>query len=163
MSQEHSLRKYCYLDPQALTSDNAEWQHINLERRNWYVPLTKNGKPRYIVLNDRALSIIKRAKSLQAYQYQHSQRWLFVNHRTLKPFRCIFYRWNKIRNEIGLSDMRLHDLRHSYASTLVNNGATLYEVQKLLGHARSATTERYAHLANDRLQQAASLIDKAYE
>ena len=142
---------------------NAEWQHINLERRSWYVPLTKNGKPRYIVLNDRALSIIKRAKSLQAYQYQHSQRWLFVNHRTLKPFRCIFYRWNKIRNEIGLSDMRLHDLRHSYASTLVNNGATLYEVQKLLGHARSATTERYAHLANDRLQQAASLIDKAYE
>ena len=142
---------------------NAEWQHINLERRSWYVPLTKNGKPRYIVLNDRALSIIERAKSLQERQYQHSQRWLFLNHRTLKPFRCIFYRWNKIRNEMGLSDMRLHDLRHSYASTLVNNGATLYEVQKLLGHARSATTERYAHLANHRLQQAASLIDKAYE
>jgi len=56
----------------------------------------------------------------------------------------------------------IHDLRHSFASTLVNNGATLYEVQKLLGHSRSATTERYAHLANHRLQRAASLIDKAY-
>ncbi|WP_438981689.1 tyrosine-type recombinase/integrase [Lentibacter sp.] len=65
--------------------------------------------------------------------------------------------------QLGLDGMRIHDLRHSYASTLVNNGATLYEVQKLLGHARSATTERYAHLANHRLQQAASLIDKAYE
>jgi site-specific recombinase XerD len=45
----------------------------------------------------------------------------------------------------------------------VNNGATLYEVQKLLGHSRSATTERYAHLANHRPQQAVSLIDKAYD
>ena len=47
--------------------------------------------------------------------------------------------------------------------TLVNNGATLYKVQKLLGHSRSATTERYAHLANHRLQQAVSfglLIDE---
>ena len=69
----------------------------------------------------------------------------------------------KIRGRLGLEDMRIHDLRHSYASTLVNNGATLYEVQKLLGHSRSATTERYAHLADQTLHRAASLIDKAYK
>ena len=89
-------------------------------------------------------------------------QWLFVNPQTHKPYRCIFHKWNRIRSELGLHDMRIHDLRHSLASTLVNNGATLYEVQKLLGHSRSATTERYAHLANHRLQRAASLIDKAY-
>jgi len=64
---------------------------------------------------------------------------------------------------INLHDLRIHDLRHSFASTLADNGARLYEVQKLLGHSRSATTERYAHLANHRLQQAVSLIDKAFD
>ena len=63
---------------------------------------------------------------------------------------------------LQMHDVRIHDLRHSYASTLVNNGATLYEVQKLLGHSKSQTTERYAHLANHTLIRAASLIDKAF-
>jgi len=63
---------------------------------------------------------------------------------------------------LQMHNVRIHDLRHSYASTLVNNGASLYEVQKLLRHSKSQTTERYAHLANHTLIQAASLIDKAY-
>ena len=141
----------------------AEWRNIDLERRSWYVPLTKTGKPRYIVLNDRALRIIEHAMRLQRRQYDHRPDWVFVNPRTQLPYRCIFHRWNKIRTQLKLNDMRIHDLRHSFASTLVNNGATLYEVQKLLGHSRSITTERYAHLANHRLKQAASLIDEAYK
>ena len=140
----------------------AEWQHINMERRSWYVPITKTGKPRYIVLNDRAIRVIEHAKRLQRLQYEHQPKWLFMNPRTQEPYRCIFYRWNKIRKQLNLNNMRIHDLRHSFASTLVNNGATLYEVQKLLGHSRSITTERYAHLANNRLKKASSLIDKAY-
>jgi integrase len=141
----------------------AEWQHINLERNSWYVPVTKNGKPRYVMLNRRAVQIIEYARLLQTQQYIHKPQWLFINPHTHKPYRCVFSKWSRIRAELGLHDVRIHDLRHSFASTLVNNGATLYEVQKLLGHARSATTERYAHLANHRLQQAVSLIDKAYE
>jgi site-specific recombinase XerD len=43
----------------------------------------------------------------------------------------------------------LHDLRHTFASIAVQNGASLYEVQKLLGHASSQMTQRYAHLADD--------------
>ena len=141
----------------------AEWQHINLERNSWYVPVTKNGKPRYVMLNRRAVQIIEYARLLQTQQYIQKPQWLFINPNTHKPYRCVFSKWSRIRAELGLHDVRIHDLRHSFASTLVNNGATLYEVQKLLGHSRSATTERYAHLANHRLQQAVSLIDKAYE
>jgi integrase len=140
----------------------AEWQHVNELRRSWFVPITKSGKSRYITLNNSAISIIERAKLLQQQRYDTPQRWLFVNPRTQKPFRCIFHRWNNIRTKLGLDDVRIHDLRHSYASTLVNNGATLYEVQKLLGHSKSQTTERYAHLANHTLIRAASLIDKAF-
>ena len=141
---------------------NAEWQHINFDTRSWYVPLTKSGKPRYIVLNDRAMGIIKSARSLQREKFGGQHQWLFVNPQSNRPYQCIFYRWQNIRSQLGLQDMRIHDLRHSFASTLVNNGATLYEVQKLLGHERSATTERYAHLADHTLHRAAQLIDKAY-
>ena len=141
---------------------NSEWQHINLDDKDWYVPITKSGKPRHIILNKKATEIVQAAKKLQLKKHGHIMQWLFANPQTHKPYRCIFHKWNRIRNELGLQNMRIHDLRHSFASTLVNNGATLYEVQKLLGHSRSATTERYAHLANYRLQRAASLIDKAY-
>ncbi|WP_391481697.1 tyrosine-type recombinase/integrase [Nereida sp. NH-UV-3] len=141
----------------------AEWQHINLANGSWYVPVTKNGKPRYVMLNRSAQQIIEYARELQAQRYSHKPQWVFINPRTHKPYRCVFSKWSRIRTELGLDDVRIHDLRHSFASTLVNNGATLYEVQKLLGHSRSATTERYAHLANHRLQQAAGLIDKAFE
>jgi len=115
------------------------------------------------VLNRRALDIINAAQALQQQEYGMQQRWLFFSPIKLQPYNCIFYHWNRIRSELGLSDMRIHDLRHSFASTLVNNGATLYEVQHLLGHKRAHTTERYAHLPNTRLIKAASLIDKAYE
>ena len=55
---------------------------------------------------------------------------------------------------------RLHDLRHSFASFAVADGASLFLVGKLLGHASSRTTERYAHLSGDPLQDAAAAIGR---
>lgn len=52
--------------------------------------------------------------------------------------------------------MRIHDLRHSFASFLVNSGRTLYEVQQILGHSQSIVTERYAHLSTKTLQDASN-------
>ena len=62
----------------------------------------------------------------------------------------------------GLPEVRIHDLRHTFASTLVNNGVSLYEVQKLLGHAHIRTTERYAHLRQERLQESAGFAGKTF-
>ena len=56
----------------------------------------------------------------------------------------------------SLDDVRIHDLRHSFASFLVNNGRSLYEVQKILGHSQARTTQRYAHLAHGTLIDAAN-------
>jgi site-specific recombinase XerD len=57
-------------------------------------------------------------------------------------------------------DVRLHDLRHSFASFLVNEGVSLYVVQGLLGHTQARTTQRYAHLANETLSDAAEVVGR---
>ena len=59
----------------------------------------------------------------------------------------IYIFWNDLRKRLNLPGMRIHDLRHSFASFLVNAGHTLFEVQVLLGHANPHTTMRYASLA----------------
>ena len=58
-----------------------------------------------------------------------------------------------------MQDLRLYDLRHSFASFLVNEGVSLYVVQALLGHANARTTQRYAHLASDTLSDATEIVD----
>lgn len=66
----------------------------------------------------------------------------------------LFFPWDRVRRRAGLPDLRLHDLRHSFASFLVNDGQQLYEVQKLLGHTNARSTQRYAHLSSQRLNEA---------
>ena len=61
---------------------------------------------------------------------------------------------------MGIPEVRLHDLRHSYASFLVNAGRSLYEVQKLLGHHDPKVTMRYAHLSPGALIDAANVVGK---
>lgn len=58
-----------------------------------------------------------------------------------------------------MADVRIHDLRHSYASFLVNAGRSLYEVQRLLGHTQIKTTQRYAHLSHDTLLDATNSVN----
>lgn len=66
--------------------------------------------------------------------------------------------WNALRRRVGLADVRIHDLRHTFASLLVNNGHSLYAVQKLLGHSDPRTTMRYAHLGEASLVAAAQTV-----
>ena len=68
--------------------------------------------------------------------------------------------WERIRADAGLGDVRFHDLRHSYASLLVNDGVELLTVGKLLGHSQAQTTMRYAHLADDTLRKATKRVSK---
>jgi integrase len=66
--------------------------------------------------------------------------------------------WGRVRSKAGLEDVRLHDLRHSFASIAVSGGASLPIIGALLGHAHSATTQRYAHLSDDPLRAASEAI-----
>ena len=63
--------------------------------------------------------------------------------------------WQRVRAAAGLADLRLHDLRHAFASVAVAGGESLYVVGKVLGHRQADTTSRYAHLAEDPMKAAA--------
>jgi integrase len=64
-------------------------------------------------------------------------------HQDLQPF------WQKVRREAGLEDVRIHDLRHSFASFALAGGTSLAVIGKLMGHKNQSTTARYAHLSDD--------------
>lgn len=80
--------------------------------------------------------------------------WLVPNPETLKPFVSIKNGWAVAIRRAKLPGLRIHDLRHSAASFMVNSGVDLFAVGKVLGHASYQSTQRYSHLANDTLLKA---------
>ena len=131
---------------------NSKWMDINLETRTWKIPAlnSKSKKVRSVPLNDSAINIINLLDTSGKFEY------LFVNPVSGNKYTSIHKAWGKIRKEAGLPHLRIHDLRHQYASFLVNSGRTLYEVQQILGHSTSKVTERYSHLSSATLQAAAN-------
>ena len=140
---------------------NAEWSHIDFSTRQWVVPVSKSGKPRFIPLSKGAINILIEAQKFTLKNFGEC-KFIFPNILTGKPYTQLFYPWDIARKRAGLGDVRIHDLRHSFASALVNEGMTLYDVKELLGHANIATTQRYAHLSQQRLMEAASKADLHY-
>src|SRR5262249_56545924 len=69
--------------------------------------------------------------------------------------------WEAICKDAGITNMRLHDLRHSYASVLANMGVSLQVVGKLLGHSKATTTQRYSHLYDETLRVATDRAGEA--
>jgi integrase len=136
----------------------ARWRDMELQRSLWTIPLSKSGKPRHVPLSEAAVELLQEARSLALAAGLSGCDYAFVNLGTGQPFADIAHSWGHARRLVGLPDVRMHDLRHSYASALVNSGRSIYEVQKLLGHASVRTTERYAHLANETLLQGAAKV-----
>lgn len=135
----------------------ARWEHIDLERRQWYIPHSKSGLARYVPISEALVEVLRQLPSLGQSGY------IFPSPQTGRPYSDIFRPWNAARCRAGMPEVRLHDLRHSFASFLVNQGHSLYEVQKLLGHSQITTTQRYAHLSNERLLEASNDVAKVLE
>lgn len=133
---------------------DARWCDVDFEQCRWRIPKTKSGKVRHVPLSSEALRLLRNLRN----EVGPETELLFANPSTGKPFITIFASWDAARKRAGLPDLRIHDLRHSFASFLVNAGRSLYEVQQLLGHADIRTTSRYAHLSRDRLMEAVESI-----
>jgi len=130
---------------------DAKWVDFDLKQRIWRVPVTKSGRPRHIPLSDGVLALLQKVS-----EEKGATGYLFPSPTTGRPYTSIFGPWDRARTRANLKDVRIHDLRHSFASMLVNQGRSLYEVQQILGHYQIKTTQRYAHLANKTLIEAAN-------
>jgi integrase len=124
-----------------------QWQNVDFERRCLRLPDSKSGA-KVIYLNEPAIAIIRSLPRLSDNLYVIAGRSPGAALLGLDKI------WNRIRTGAGLRDVRLHDLRHSFASMAVGDGLGLPIVGALLGHKHATTTARYAHLAADPLRAA---------
>ena len=131
---------------------NAKWSEFDEAKQTWLIPTTKSGKAQTIQLSSEVLQLLLILSSRNQSDY------LFPNPNTKKPFGSIFTSWNGARTRAGLPHVRIHDLRHTFASLLINAGHSLYVVQKALGHYNPSVTMRYAHLADETLKQANNAV-----
>lgn len=132
----------------------AKWSDIDLDKKLWHLPVTKNGKPRYVVLNDLAFTLLSRMHTKKISD------WVLPNPKTGTRLINPDKGFKRLMARAEIANMRIHDLRHTFASIAVSNGVSLYQVQTLLGHASSQTTQRYAHLCADSLREASNLVGK---
>ncbi len=119
------------------------------------VPRSKSGHQRKIHLSETVVGILNQLPRFDGCPY------VVPNLKTMVPFASIYAAWNTARKRAGLRDVRLHDLRHSFASNLVNSGHSLYVVSKALGHSQIRTTTRYAHLSSETLLAAVEKVADA--
>ena len=133
---------------------NAEWQDFDLERGVWIKPShhTKQKKTEHLPLSAAAVELVREIRQ------QHNQRFLFPSTRIDAPIQDLKRFWKAITKAAELEDYRIHDNRHTHASHLVSSGLSLAIVGRLLGHTNPMTTQRYAHLADDPLREAAEVM-----
>lgn len=132
------------------------WDHVDLERGVLNLTDSKTGA-KTIYLNAASRNLLTALARLEGNPY------VIPGERAGRHLVNLEKPWRRVRALAQLPDVRLHDLRHSFASIGAGAGLGLPVIGALLGHAQAATTARYAHLASDPLQQAADLIGKALE
>jgi integrase len=138
----------------------ATWDQFDFKKGIWTKPahLTKQKKKEYLPLSDKALEVLQALKELASQE----SVYLFPGKIEGKSLQEIKTFWKKVILEANLGNIRIHDLRHTHASHLVSSGLSLSIVGKLLGHTQVSTTQRYAHLADEPLRQAAELFGSKF-
>lgn len=132
-----------------------QWSYIDAARGLAFLPDSKSGK-KVLYLSQAALSLLETIPRLEGnpYAFPGGRGDQARSMRAPRPVADLQIPWEQIRAHAKLPELRIHDLRHSYASLLAASGTPLLVIGKLLGHKRVATTERYAHLSEDPLRLA---------
>jgi integrase len=130
---------------------NLKWDYVDISGKALRLPDSKTGA-KVVHLGQPAVEVLAKIERVDG------NPWVIVGTlpgsrlSDLQPF------WQRVRARAGLKDVRIHDLRHTFASTAVASGQGLPMIGKLLGHTQVQTTARYAHLAADPIRDAADQV-----
>ena len=132
----------------------ATWDQLDLERGVWTKPSahTKQKREHRVLLNAAVLALLADQRTRAVGEH------VFPGRRPGQPLDDLKAAWAAITRAAGLEGVRVHDLRHSYASILASAGLSLPIIGALLGHTQPATTARYAHLFDDPLREATERV-----
>ena len=133
----------------------ARWEHVDLLRRLWTLPSPKGGRLVHKPIGTAAAALLLAQPRVEGNPH------VFPGERQGDHRRCIRWTWDRVCRAAGIEGCRVHDLRHTFASLLVSRGVSLFVVQKLLNHSTPTMTQRYSHLAPDRLLEASDLAGSA--
>lgn len=128
----------------------ARFDQFNLDYAIWSKPAstTKQRKIHRVPISQDVVAIVRQRQLI----VPRGTPWLFPGDAVGKPVREIRRFWLKVQKDADLPDVRIHDLRHTFASLLVSGGASLEIIGRLLGHSQMQTTQRYAHLMDSPLR-----------
>ena len=127
------------------------WDDVYLDARELRLRDSKTG-PRVVALSPAAARVLARLPRAAG------NPWVVAGRRPGTRLTHLAYYWYRVREPAGLADVRLHDLRHSFASRALALGESLPMIGRLLGHSKLQTTARYAHLARDSVMESAARV-----
>ena len=128
-----------------------QWEHVDLAEKVLRLPDSKTGA-KVVHLGQPAVELLKTAERIDNNPWVITGTLPGQRLSDLQPF------WQRVRARAGVKDVRIHDLRHTFASTAVASGQGLPMIGKLLGHTQVQTTARYAHLAADPVKAAVGSV-----
>jgi len=145
----HALRVLLMTGARLQEVLTMKWEYVDFESSKINLPDSKSGK-KTIWLSDKARDYI------DAIPHKRGNPFVFPGQRTGSQLVNLQKPWRKLRTTAGIEDVRIHDLRHTYASLAVSQNLSLPIVGKLLGHKSTKSTERYAHLYDEVMKNAAN-------
>ena len=133
------------------------WEAVDFFRKTVTVTRSKNKERRTIPLNDAAIDLLKSKAKVRLIK----TNLVFYSPRAYKLLgkRNVSWVFHTVVTGAGISDFRFHDLRHTFATRLIQAGVDLYKVQRLLGHKSPSMTQRYAHHWPESLRHAVEVLD----
>lgn len=123
----------------------CKWDYIDFDRRIINLPDSKTG-PKVIYLNSKAVKILKKLYKRPEYCFSP---YIIKNKNFTFHLVDIKNTWNKLLENTGISNFRIHDIRHTIASLILAEGHSLSEIACILGHKSITMAQKYAHLANE--------------
>lgn len=129
---------------------NLKWPQIDFEKRVVYVIKTKSSRNRIVPMNATLYHTLRALKN----EANGSEK--------IYPFKYVQGAFEKARKDADLNGLRLHDLRHTFATRLIQSGANPFTVQKILGHSTITMTMRYVHPSEDLMREAVSNLERNF-